>query len=515
MTPRRVAALAFAALLTLSLVATPAAALFADDAEPDIQSFAAGPSYVVEFDNSSASELRQWVNDSADRQLIRLDEQTGTATVAAPEWQLTDSWLTQALAGQPFADGLAAAGYVESVHPNYLLERPEPVRSLQNASTFSPNQIGYFALDDPDYPTAGVAFEADADETPMADVNDHMGASNVSADTSGVSLGVVDTGANVAGDDSIFQGRISNQSKNFITNETVAESGDSVIVDDVGHGTFTAAQLAGNPPGSVHDAPAKNASLLVLKALNEDGGSTADVAAAIRYAADQDVDVLSLSLGATMSSEPVRNAIDDAHDNGVQAVFVAAGNSRWQRSPGVGSPADVPSTISVGATNGSGAADAWSASFSQYGGAQPSDGHYAPDDEQIDVVAPGMAIETRVATTGGSVANQTLSGTSMATPASASAFAAAYASNTTLQSMAHEDVHDAVASSARPAPHLAESEAGHGMFAADNLASGETLSDSQADSMTDAATQRQAYYEAASAAKGGWGAEVQDWLGAS
>ena len=529
---RKLSTLLVVATLLISAIAAPVAAQsFGDTQDSPIVQYATDgelrPSFIVAFENDSADSLRDWVRGAESRKLIELDNASNTATVAAPQLHVMGG-LFRLDGGSPefFLGGeeLASRSYIEDVAINYRLSYTEPV-ILESADSWSTPQVGLLEFDDPAYPTEGVAFAEDANRTTMAEAREYVG--DISADSSGQTVAVVDTGANTA-DGRVFGNgsvgseiRISNASKNVLTNETVAEAGWDAIEDENGHGTWTAASIAANASGTVHDGMAPESELLVLKALADDGsGSTANIADAIRYAADHDADVISLSLGAKLRSEPVVDAVTYAQDAG-SVVVVAAGNSRQSRSPGVATPADAPGVITVGATNGSGPESAWSAYFSQYAGAQATDGNVT-NAEPVDVVAPGMKIVARTPTTGGSLTNSSLSGTSMATPIVAGGIAQAMAANDTVSSFtsggsladaSSEEVHDAVTTSAEPAPHLATAEAGHGMFHVGNLASGEQPETSQSEAMTDPAQQRQTYYEAAAEAAGGLLARVASAAG--
>ncbi len=274
-------------LLTLTVVASlltagvaPAAASFGDAEEtPPIVKFGDGtPSFVVSLENESGSveDLRDWADDSNSRSLLSVDNDTKTATVAAPKVEISGWSLSVDGADVDYFGGtqLAEESFVESVSPNYRLAYTEPVTLRSNESWETP-QVGLLAVDDPEYPTKGVAFSEDANRTTMAETRSITGADNVSADTSNLTIAVVDTGANVAASKGTVFGngtegstiRISNESKNFITNTTVNESGWSAIEDGNGHGTWTLSSAIANPNGTVHDGMAPNATGLVLKAL--------------------------------------------------------------------------------------------------------------------------------------------------------------------------------------------------------------------------------------------------------
>lgn len=117
--------------------------------------------------------------------------------------------------------------------------------------------------------------------------------------------------------------------------------------DDHGHGTHVAgtiAQLTNNAVGVAGVAPYVR--LMPLKVLNAYGyGTLADIAAAIRYAADHGAKVINMSLGGPFPSRILHKAIQYAHAKGV-VIVCAAGNSG--RS-GMSYPARYPECVSVSA----------------------------------------------------------------------------------------------------------------------------------------------------------------------
>lgn len=140
--------------------------------------------------------------------------------------------------------------------------------------------------------------------------------------------------------------------------------------DDNGHGTHVAgtiAQATNNGYGVA--GVAYEASLMPLKVLNDYGGGTvADIAEAIKFAADKGANVINMSLGGGGESHLMKQAIDYAHQKGV--VIIAAGGNENQNS--VSYPARYPHVIGVSALG----PDGERASYSNYGAG-------------IDISAPG------------------------------------------------------------------------------------------------------------------------------
>lgn len=484
----------------------------------------ADPSFIVHVDNDSMTSLSNWADTSDDRRILSEINET-SAVVAAPGWQVDQGILARIGSIDLSIEGITSIpdiinptqlqdlGYVRSLEPNYVRSYAEPVDDLGAASAFARPQLGTFGFDDPAFPTEGVAFAEDANRTDMGEGRAIVGADAVPRQGEDIVVAPIDTGTNVAGG-SLYGNhstseptRIHNASRSFISDETVdVAAGDySAIEDGNDHGSWVSSSIAANSTigtdNRTMDGVAPRAELLVLRALDDGGsGSTANIVEAIRYAADHDADVISMSLGSPLYSQALDDAVTYARDQG-SVVVVAAGNSR-QTVRWLASPADSDAALAVAATNGSEAGNAWAASFSQVG---PDPGTTdlstaATAGARVDVAAPGMETAAPVASTGGFVRNRTLSGTSMATPYAAAAIALGIEANPGWNAT---EAMDAARESARPIPHAASTEVGHGMIAADHLVDGTRPAENQTDVMTDPAATRDAYHESASAASGG------------
>ncbi|MDE6426810.1 MAG: leucine-rich repeat protein [Ruminococcus sp.] len=152
------------------------------------------------------------------------------------------------------------------------------------------------------------------------------------------------------------------------------------------HGTHVA--------GTVIDCtPKLNINIMPVRVLDENGsGSHLNVGNGIRYAAENGVDVINLSLGGRGCSEYIDDSIEYAVENGV-TVVVAAGNN--SNNTTYYCPAHLDNCIVVSACD----SENIKANFSNYG-------------NSIDVTAPGVDIRSCIP--GGGF--KSLNGTSMATP---------------------------------------------------------------------------------------------------
>lgn len=172
--------------------------------------------------------------------------------------------------------------------------------------------------------------------------------------------------------------------------------------DDQGHGTHVAgtiAQCTNNQYGVA--GIAYKAKIMPLKVLAAAGGGTvADIAEAIRFAADNGAGVINMSLGGGGESHLMKEAIDYAYGKGV-VIVAAAGNSNQNAAS---YPARYPHVISVSALDAAGK----KAPYSNFGAG-------------VDISAPGGSdtgkiIQETIDPSTGNPVFAGFQGTSMASP---------------------------------------------------------------------------------------------------
>ena len=159
--------------------------------------------------------------------------------------------------------------------------------------------------------------------------------------------------------------------------------------DLVGHGTHVAGTIAANggSDGEGIFGVAPEANLWIIKVCGPAGCWADDIAEAIKYAADQEVNIISMSLGGDSQSPLIKDAIDYATDKGV-LVIAAAGND----GPADGSidyPGANAKVIAVGAINSIETVPSWSSR-----GINPGLYEYVVEEKEVEFGAPGVAVES-------------------------------------------------------------------------------------------------------------------------
>ena len=199
----------------------------------------------------------------------------------------------------------------------------------------------------------------------------------------GVKIAVLDTGCDLDHPDlqeNLLPGR------NFV-NERLEPD------DDNGHGSHVTGSICAlnNEIGIVGVAPMSK--VLPVKVLDENGSGDLDIVAkGIRWAANQGVDFITMSLGSPTETPQIQDAINYAESKGC-ITFCAAGNAGQTRQ--IFFPAAYPNVIGIGAVD----SNFDRANFSCTG----------PD---LDFLAPGVKILSTVPDNWYAI----LSGTSMSNP---------------------------------------------------------------------------------------------------
>jgi serine protease len=235
---------------------------------------------------------------------------------------------------------------LERIRQNPAVEYAEPL--MQFRSSFTPN--------DPDY---GKQWNMQMIDMPKAWDRSRG---------KGVVVAVLDTGIAYEDYDD-FKQVPDLKGVKFVTGYDFVND-DEHANDDHGHGTHVAgtiAQATNNAEGVA--GVAFEATLMPVKVLNHFGsGTSADIADAIRFAADKGAKVINMSLGGGGYSPIMASAVEYARKKGV-TVVAAAGNAGRAR---VEFPAAYPGAVAVAAVGPNGTR----APYSSYG-------------KELDIAAPG------------------------------------------------------------------------------------------------------------------------------
>ena len=224
---------------------------------------------------------------------------------------------------------------------------------------------------------------------------------NLTKGSSLLKVAVLDTGVNGTHEDLL--GKVL-AGYNYVSRVAIGAGTDS---DDHGHGTKVSGVIAATTDNAKGVAGISwYSKILPVKVLNSSGvGSSTNLALGIRYAADQGVKVINMSLGADSGTTVVSEAVDYAYGKGV--VLVAASGNEGTNL--VSYPAHYDKVVAVSAT---GSTDLiWVAS------------NYGPE---VDICAPGVS----VLTTNDAGGYSTSTGTSLAAPQVSGAAALLMSTNT-------------------------------------------------------------------------------------
>ena len=271
---------------------------------------------------------------------------------------------------------------------------------LANAAEAVAKVIGEDTFEDvPD--KGGKEWGADAVNAPEAWAKGYTG--------EGVVVAVLDTGVDYNHEDlknNIWtnSGEIANNGKDDDGNGYIDDfygwnfnGNNNNTIDVDGHGTHVSGTIAGENNGFGVTGIAYDAQIMPVKVLDDSGsGSNTAVADGIYYAVDNGANVINLSLGGSVPSPDVEEAVKYASDRGI-TVVMAAGNSGGAMPLYPASYADRYG-IAVGAID----EDKNLANFSNRAGSDPL----------TYVTAPGVDIYSTLPDN----KYESYSGTSMATP---------------------------------------------------------------------------------------------------
>jgi hypothetical protein len=205
-----------------------------------------------------------------------------------------------------------------------------------------------------------------------------------------VKVAVIDTGMDMEHEDLVD--RISDDGYDFVDMDTNPTYGEY----DEEHATHVAGIIAAtcnNEKGIAGMSGNTPVEIMPIRVLEYGYGDDYTISEGIKYAADNDADIINLSLGGIGNSEFLNEAVNYAMEKGV-IVIAAAGNSAMNSK--LFSPSCIPGVVSVSATDSE---DNYTY-FTNYG-------------NEVDISAPGLDIMSSIPED----MYEMYSGTSMSTPA--------------------------------------------------------------------------------------------------
>lgn len=175
--------------------------------------------------------------------------------------------------------------------------------------------------------------------------------------------------------------------------------------DGNGHGTHVSGIIAANGGvdgfGVFGVAPETN--LWSIKVCGNAGCWADDIAEAIRYATNQGVNIISMSLGGNAESKLIKDTIDYAVSEDV--LFIAAAGNDGPSEGSIDYPGANVKIIAVGAIDSNKNVPSWSSRG-------VNDGDYIIEAREVEFGAPGVSVES----TWNNGCYNVISGTSMSTP---------------------------------------------------------------------------------------------------
>ena len=278
---------------------------------------------------------------------------------------------------------------------------------------------------------------------------------------SGVKVAVLDTG--VLKTHASLSSNVE-QCKDFTQSSSTIVNGS--CNDANGHGTHVAGTVAGNGGGgSGIYGVAPQSKIWAYKVLGDDGsGYSDDIAAAIRHAADQASStgskvIISMSLGSSSNNSLISSAVTYAYGKGV-LIIAAAGNSGYSANT-IGYPGALANVVAVAALENVQQNGTYRVANYSSRGNPNTDGDYVIGAKDVEISAPGSAVESAWHTGG----YNTISGTSMATPHVSGLAAKIWASNTGYS-------HTQLRSELQRRAKLVDIKGGYGAATGDDYASG-------------------------------------------
>jgi len=176
--------------------------------------------------------------------------------------------------------------------------------------------------------------------------------------------------------------------------------------DNNGHGTHVSGTILANggADGLGIYGVAPEAKLMAVKVCGAGGFCWGDdIAAAIRYAADNKANIISMSLGGDSPDSQILSAIDYAVGQGV-LVVAAAGNDGPENGS-IDYPGAYVKVVAAGAIDSSESVPSWSSRGI-------NDNDYVIEEREVEFGTPGVSVES----TYKDGCYKVMSGTSMATP---------------------------------------------------------------------------------------------------
>lgn len=193
----------------------------------------------------------------------------------------------------------------------------------------------------------------------------------------GVRVAVLDTGVDTEHPDLVVKGGIC----------TAEECAPGISYDDnFGHGTHVAGIISGKKNSSGIIGMAPNVELYAIKAMDREGiGTTAQVTEGVKWAIQNDIDILNLSISISVYDRPLELMLQEAYKQGMLIVSAAGNEGGAAGEDTITYPGKFPSVIAVGAVNNNLTREANSSVGPAMEIAAPGTGIYSSYPKELDI----------------------------------------------------------------------------------------------------------------------------------
>jgi len=302
----------------------------------------------IKTDSTSHEEIKQDVEKSRESVVNHLTNTEGVS-IKQKYWISNTIQITADL-NQTSVATIQEHPEITSVSKDQTIappDQPDQPGDLATTEATTPEDVTY-GLSQVNAPEAWEQFNATGEGVNVTVID-----TGVDTDHPDITLNGGDAANNYEGGWAIYNKSTTNDSTPL---EPVGTNAPAPFDSDTGlfaggHGTHVSGTVTGGNATGTHIGVAPNATLQHVAVFDtydgEYGAKTSDVISAIQWAATNDADIISLSLGGPSPNPAYVDAVDNARQQGIIVISSVGNNGDGNTS----APADIESVTSIGATD--------------------------------------------------------------------------------------------------------------------------------------------------------------------